>query len=188
MGKNQDPQIDLFSAAVVYFNINTGVLAGSDWFDNSSSLWGNLLVDTSAARSSPSTTKRQVTASIFPAGSTNSKKAQWAVSLFHDWRETTNQPVPEITDMTEKQLDLYLANFFNEIRTQKGLKYTPKTLQTIAQGIAQYLDDERLPGKDFLTRDSSKFPQSTKVLISKGVFIKSKPSFDSNSDSNGPAL
>ena len=79
------------------------------------------------------------------------RKWTWAIKIFEDWKKWRNETVAEdknstepvstksLEEMSDEELDFFLARFVAEVRKQDGQEYPGKTIYEMISSIQSYL-------------------------------------------------
>lgn len=96
------------------------------------------------------------------------KSTKWSFNIFESWRQSRlGDNIPELRVMDKPTMSYWLSRFVLEVRNQKGLEYTGKTLYNILCGILRSLRDGGVNDKNFLDESDADFAELYKIIDSK---------------------
>ena len=97
----------------------------------------------------PSVSDEEINILINDSKSKNTiKQTSWSVGVFEAWRivrNTNGENIPDILDMSDNELNAWLARFCVECRRNDGKEFPPNSLYQIFCGLQRHLADN---GKD----------------------------------------
>ena len=95
------------------------------------------------------------------------KSTKWCMKIFNDWKENRPENIPDIVEMTDNELNSWLARFISEACKVNGEEYPAKTLYLIACGILRHLRDNGIQDKNILDFRDNRYTYFTNALDSR---------------------
>ena len=95
------------------------------------------------------------------------KSTKWCMNIFNEWKEQREEEIPDILDMTDNELNCWLARFISEACKSDGTEYPAKTLYLIACGLLRHMRNNGIYDKNFLETKDGRYSYFTNALDSR---------------------